>query len=412
MKILIVDDETNKLGAIKNIIKEINEIKEGDVFYAVDLINARKSLLNTHFDLLIIDLCIPEEIGEKITSKIAGLDFLEEIIKINNYIKPKDILIITSFDESNEEYKTKEKIIDFPIIKYDPLVKDWERIIKSRIQYHLIYEKNIIQENLTYDYDVAIITAVEVESKAIKKLYNSWETIELKNDPVTYYKKEVIINEKKIKIVTAQQREMGIAAASNLTTKLLYHFKPKHIIMAGIAAGIGENKNYGDIIAAEIVWNYSNGKYIVSQIEKEDIIKFSPDPKTISISPLLHEKLSQDYKSILFKIKNDWPNNTQIKNELNLIIGPLACGNAVVANKKIVEELIKPHSRKTVGLDMESYGVFYAANNTSRLKTEFLCFKSICDFADSEKNDDYQNYSAYTSAEFTKYFIENVLINL
>lgn len=39
-----------------------------------------------------------------------------------------------------------------------------------------------------------------------------------------------------------------------------------------------------------------------------------------------------------------------------------------------------------------------------------ICLKSISDFADEKKGDEYQKYAAYTSAEFARYLIEFVLL--
>lgn len=86
----------------------------------------------------------------------------------------------------------------------------------------------------------------------------------------------------------------------------------------------------------------------------------------------------------------------------------MACGTAVVANEEVVKKLIQSHSRKTVGLDMESYGMLYAVANGIRFGTTPLCIKSISDFADEGKGDEHQNYASYTSATFTKYLIENI----
>ena len=59
---------------------------------------------------------------------------------------------------------------------------------------------------------------------------------------------------------------------------------------------------------------------------------------------------------------------------------------------------------------MESYGVFYAAINSYISRSIPICIKSISDFADQKKGDDYQQYSAYTSAAFSKELIENRLL--
>ncbi len=70
---------------------------------------------------------------------------------------------------------------------------------------------------------------------------------------------------------------------------------------------------------------------------------------------------------------------------------------------------ILAHFRKSGALDMESYGVFFAAKSLSETKPIAICIKSISDFADSEKVDGFQPYAADTSASFDKYLIMRYL---
>ena len=64
---------------------------------------------------------------------------------------------------------------------------------------------------------------------------------------------------------------------------------------------------------------------------------------------------------------------------------------------------------QTAGLDMESYGVFYAARHAAGLKPEPIVLKSVCDFADEGKNYIYQKFAAFTSSEFARLLYENYL---
>ncbi|UKJ05811.1 hypothetical protein [Solitalea lacus] len=54
---------------------------------------------------------------------------------------------------------------------------------------------------------------------------------------------------------------------------------------------------------------------------------------------------------------------------------------------------------------METYAVFYAACNCSKPQPLAFSTKSLSDFANEEKNDDYQMYAAYTSASYLYNFI-------
>ena len=133
----------------------------------------------------------------------------------------------------------------------------------------------------------------------------------------------------------------------------------------------------------------------------------SPDPKHIILHPNMESVLKRDYSEELYNIRKGWDDD--IPTDLKLVLGPLACGAAVVGNSEIVDDMIKQHSRKTVGLDMESYGMFYATNYGLDSGTIPICLKSISDFADEKKGDGYQKYAAYTSAGFARYLIESVL---
>ena len=96
-------------------------------------------------------------------------------------------------------------------------------------------------------------------------------------------------------------------------------------------------------------------------------------------------------------------------NEFHVHIGPLACGSSVVANRSVVEKQVLSLFPHTVGLDMESYSVAFACQNCKEPKPTPVIVKSICDFADSEKSDQYQKFAAYTSSGYTKYLLENHL---
>lgn len=51
-----------------------------------------------------------------------------------------------------------------------------------------------------------------------------------------------------------------------------------------------------------------------------------------------------------------------------------------------------------VGVDMECYGLYYAAEHHAGSQVKVLCAKAVSDLADQEKGDDYQRYCAFISA--------------
>ena len=83
----------------------------------------------------------------------------------------------------------------------------------------------------------------------------------------------------------------------------------------------------------------------------------------------------------------------------------MVSGSAVVASKDYVEQMIAPQNRKIIGLDMEIYGVFYACEHNSFHKPKCFAMKSVVDYADGNKNDNYHDYACYTSAAALKEFV-------
>lgn len=250
---------------------------------------------------------------------------------------------------------------------------------------------------MDFIYDVAIITAVDIEEKSVKMLYDDWKEVKETDDGQIYYEAFFVKDGIKRRVITAKQSEMGMTACSHLASKIINQFRPRYLIMTGIAAGIGADQIYGDVIVPDVIWNYASGKFVSA--EKAEItfgdIGFVPRPIAL--------KLDADILKIIEELKDSK------ENEFHLHIGPMACGNSVVANRDVVNKQIHSLFPKTAGLDMESYSVFYVAAHASHPKPKAIVIKSICDYADSQKSDQYQKFAAYTSSNFAKFLYEKCL---
>ncbi len=404
MRILIVDDNIEKIRRVHNVIAGIEGVENSTIEYAVEINKAKEHLENAKYDVMILDLFMPDAISEASTEK-AGEEFIDEILGIYSINKPTEIVILSAFENCEKSFVNDEKRMAFKVLRYDEGSTQWEKSLKAIIQYRLLCIENT--ENRKVDY--AIITTVPVETQAVKKLAEEWEKVSFDGDPLDYYVSEFIGSAGTKRVVMVQSNDMGMVSASITATNIYKHFKAKYIFVVGIAAGIGD-LNYGDILVPSSVWNYTSGKYIDTNGELE----FLPEPKSIDLDVKLASILQRDYSEVLTVIHDKWPTNNEIdlniKNtKLSLCCKPLATGTAVVANMQIVKEFVLKHSRKTQGLDMEAYGVFYACSMVCNDKPIAICIKSISDFADKNKSDGYQQYASYTSASFAKYLITEVL---
>lgn len=254
---------------------------------------------------------------------------------------------------------------------------------------------------MSYRSFAVIIYVTEIERQAVMRMYD-WSDLTIEGDDQAYKEAFVERDGRRLRIISAQQDEMGMTASAALTTKMIGLFVPEYVIMPGIAAGTGNisgmsGQEYGDVVLASSVWNFSNGKY-VSPNESEFVfgdVGFNPRPTVVDISG--------DYMDrILEYINSD-------ENEYLTHFGPLASGTAVIANETVLKEHVLTRFEGTEGVEMESYGVAYAATHAMNPKPHVIIAKSVCDFADEKKDDMYQQFAAYTSCGLIKDLMEKVL---
>ena len=205
---------------------------------------------------------------------------------------------------------------------------------------------------------------------------------------------------------------MASVASATLTSKLILRFHPRYLFMTGICAGLkGNDIGFGDILVATQVWDGMSGKFQEKkQGEGEAELVFEPDYRPISLDAEMVNVVNRlkEKVDLCEKIKANFQ-GAKPDSLLKIHTGPMTSVPAVIASEKKIAEL-KVHARKLIGLEMESYGMFYAAEHAHHLKPVFtVSFKSASDLADKDKTDKYQAYASYTSAALMKYIIENEL---
>lgn len=222
--------------------------------------------------------------------------------------------------------------------------------------------------------------------------------MEVEGDPTLYFEGRFSEGEKKVTVVAAAAAKMGMPACTALAMQMIHSCRPRHLAMVGIAAGI--RGNYGDILIAEQAFDYGSGK----RRRAEDGTQiFEPAPEAIPIDRGLRARLAEfrTRRDVLQRIFDGWAGNKP--KELTARIGAIGSGAAVLEDREIVS-VLQSNQRKLIGIEMEIYGLFEAASVCSSPAPSVFAVKSICDFADKDKNDEFQEYAAYTSAEFVRQF--------
>lgn len=258
-----------------------------------------------------------------------------------------------------------------------------------------------------FDSDIGIVCALEFpEFAAVVSAFSEEAWSEIHDPRYTHVYRECRIKTKageSLRVIGTTSTSMGLTAAAIATTQLIMQFRPKIVVMIGIAAGTRSGgKQFGDILTADPSIDYNSGKVV----DEDGIRGFQPDPYPIGLNPRLRSILHK-YRgehTVFKKIRSKWKGALPPKGN-HLHVGPLGAADQVIDDASRISEIQK-NWRKLIGVEMEAYGVYRAAHEAPEPKPRVVSFKSVCDFA-AEKTDSWQEYAAFTAAEFAFEFLIN-----
>jgi nucleoside phosphorylase/DNA-binding NarL/FixJ family response regulator len=397
MKILLIEDYKEKRDQIIELLDEKYNHRL-DIEIAINVESAKEKIGKTEFDLYILDLSIKD--GNSEATIDNGL-LLFDILKTDK----KNIIIYSNVDDLQK--RGQEKIFEqynIPFIDYKSSGIIWKESLLKEIE-ELIKKNNIILNDIAYD--IAILTALEDEFDYMIKASNLVWFKNTDDDNFVYFTTKLKKNTKFVKIVAFTNNMMGMSNSAVLSTKLILKFKPKYIVMTGICAGIEGKTSKGDIIIPQYVFNYQEG-----DIKDE---KFTPSFKPKELNTRLHRMIEQSKNSYSIDIRTEWETTynigktpgSEFKVHTNKHLGT---GSAVVKSEKILNDIQELYQKDILGLDMEAYSLFIAAEN-SEVETNALVIKAVQDFANKEKDKEYRQFASYASARFFFKFCEDRLID-
>lgn len=403
-KILIVEDNADKLRNILDSIENKCGIDSDSIDHTVDSFSAKRKIKDNFYDLLIVDIAIPNRKSENIDNE-GGIKLVQEILqRKSHYNTPSHIIGLTALNEVFEKATEDLGTSIISVIRYSDNDIEWEEKLITGIEQWQSAKISASKFNAEYDYDIGIITAVDIEAEAVKALSQEWIRIEHHNDATVYMETTFIDNNKKFRVVAASLSQMGMTASAVLSMKLIHNFRPKYLFMPGIAASLKTRNahGFGDILVVDESWDGGAGKITKNS---EGKYKFEKVGLHLRLEQDLSEKIRaiKSNSILLRNIKDNFRSGSP-NTELNIHIGSVVSVAGVIANENVSTQLVD-QDRKLLGLEMEAYGVYYSAQNCSNPRPKALALKAICDFADSNKDDNYQAYAAYTSAQVMYNFI-------
>lgn len=396
--ILVVDDQYEKIKLLSNIISSFDGVNFESKNCSHE---ALRYMRKNAVDILIIDMQIPESLGDDI-DPMGGIKLLEYVTLSLPENRPKHILGITQYQDDDNLDRCERIFEDNGWLLISGVNGSDEKNIKTILRKKIEFIKSNSKR-----FDIAIVVALdEVELKSILELPVNFTIFSFPDDCHTYYTGTLkSVNGIEISIVVTSCLEMGLSHAASLGMKVSINFKPDYVIMTGICAGIKGRVGIGDIVVADSCWDWGSGKKTL--LKGKSV--FLPAPDQLKLDSGMKNQFKQiaRNRTYLDQIYSKWPGNKPDKT-LRLHVGPMATGAAVLQDVNIVES-ISSHNRETLAIDMEAYGLMTSVEMSSNTPPRFLVVKSISDFADDEKNDNWQNYAAFTSSNLILEYIRNHL---
>lgn len=409
ISILIMDDSEQKTTAIKNLLIEECGLSKDTIDIVGTINEGRTRLRESFYDLLILDLVMPNLIGEEADHEAAP-KFIDEIYEGHGFKLPNQIIGFTAYDEEYENLKLRFEEKLWSIIKYSQGEINWKNRIRSKVN-HLLNSKSRMIESFTSKnkYDVGIVCALREEFSEMKKAFGEHWKREIDIDfPVSIYSTEVVTaNAKTIRICAVCIGEAGLVPATAMTTAIILKFSPQILFMTGITAGFTDRDlKLGDLVISKSVSEPIIGKIVGDDNEielKREYHVLNTDVKLYGCA----QELSSDDEFI-----SDFNKHLRSVNllygvpDLKIICAPTVSVPFVVGNGALMEKLKEQGDRKLTALDMEGYGMYHSSN---LLNVPCIWVKSVSDLGNQQKDDNYHKIGAYASGYFIYKLIKETL---
>lgn len=172
------------------------------------------------------------------------------------------------------------------------------------------------------------------------------------------------------------------------------YYNVSKVILTGICGGIDREMKYGDIIISDQIVDYELAKIKSDNVQ----VRWNVYRSDFLLVQSMRIFKSDSWFSYL---KRTFPEPKYKKP--NIYSGIVLSGNKVIADNKEIKRFKKTWAN-AMAVEMEASGIaatLYQMKNAP----SFVMVKSICDFADSKKNDEWQEYAAYASANFVLNYI-------
>lgn len=396
MKILIADNEPRRYERLISALDEAG-IARSDIHMVQCTADAQDLMEQTNYDLLLLDILIPlrAELEDDVSN---ALDLLMEIQNGDTLNRPRYILGITADFEMTRDVRALFAEYTWTVLEYSASNDEW---VRRAVNCATFVQKDAAGTEGA-GVDVAVLCALaKPELSEVLRLPWNWSSPRPIDDSIFVRDGFFESRGKKYTVCATSAPRMGMVSTALTAASMISLLKPRLILMTGICAGVRGRVRMGDVLFADPAWDFQSGK----RARDGKNTQFSIRPHHIPAPHKIRRHMEQirDDREALQAVTGSYDGD--IPGTLDVFLGPVASGSAVLADGEVVKEIRTQH-QELIGIEMEIYGLYAAAYAASSPQPAFFALKGVCDFADPDKEDAYQKYAAYTSANVMRLLLE------
>ena len=397
MNILIVHDRPEAGEAIREIVAGI--CSKGAVEVVTDASSARARLSAHFYDLLILDLTIPIVSNKEAVGFHVAEGLLEELVASPALLLPANVVGITRDEDALYNIQNNIGPHLMAIIAED-VDGRWRQQLSDRVRYVLDSAGARSRALLTnYGFDLLVITALDKELSPYRDFF------EIQDSPSIPGVGEFTFMDKDGNARRGACFAIGRAgqpSAASETQGLLCNLRPRLAIMSGFCGGVPGKAELGDILFAELALDWDFGKWKPSQ----ETAKLYPRPEPVVI------RNSRIHRIARHLVEDGLPDPEPLKAKIALLskgeilqpamrLAPFASGSAVIGDETLLDG-IRELNENIGGVDMESYGFYFACKHAHAAPPEFICIKAVADACGTQKDDRLHAACSFASAHLAK----------
>lgn len=371
MNILLVENDDTKIKQIEDVLWAELDQDDTDFLLAKTVNDAVVHLSKTRFDLVIVDLVLPQMgEGDEVDATAQWCELIE------NHLSGRTAswIVMTAHADVVQSARDSFARHDVAVVQFDES-EAWRQVLSIKVR----------RSRCMRPLDFVIVCALPKERDGFAQSgcelgkFEVLHGLDCQHVKIGGHRGTIVV-----------QPGPGMISAAIVATKALAAFRPRALAMSGICGGRKDETELGALIAPDLSWNYQSGKFVDGRL--------TPDLLQVSVPPSIRASLAQlSTKELSAELRAGLMHSELVGAPIQ--VQPMVSGSQVVADEAVLK-IIGDQGRKVAGVDMEVASIYFVGHDFFDGGGIFFAAKTVVDLANEAKDNRYHEYGCALSARF------------